>query len=249
MKITLDQIKTNLAQKGWKVNSTEYINLTTDMEFECPKGHVVKAPYKKIRDKYQCPICSSSQLKKLDQQQPVPKSDKFRILALDQATRITGWSLWDGKTLLRHGVFETKSKDIVERLIEIRNWLARLIENFQPDLVILEDIQYQEKVEGRKINHGEKINSVTTYRALAELSGVLQTYLRELDIKFELVLSGVWRAEVGVKGATRSEKKKSAQKIVKDQFDIDATEDEADAICIGEYATQRCKPIQMFVWE
>lgn len=48
MKITLDQIRSNLAEKGWKVRSEEYINLSTDMEFECPEGHLVIAPYKKL---------------------------------------------------------------------------------------------------------------------------------------------------------------------------------------------------------
>ena len=35
-KITLDQIKQELEQEGWKVHSLEYKNLETEMTFECP---------------------------------------------------------------------------------------------------------------------------------------------------------------------------------------------------------------------
>lgn len=38
-KITLDQIKEEVAQDNWKVLSLEYKNLETEMTFECPNGH------------------------------------------------------------------------------------------------------------------------------------------------------------------------------------------------------------------
>jgi hypothetical protein len=38
-KITLDQIKEEVAQDGWKVLSLEYKNLETEMTFECSNGH------------------------------------------------------------------------------------------------------------------------------------------------------------------------------------------------------------------
>ena len=38
-KITLDQIKQAIEQDRWKLLSTEYKNLTTQMTFECPNGH------------------------------------------------------------------------------------------------------------------------------------------------------------------------------------------------------------------
>lgn len=247
MKITLDQIRSDLAEKGWKVRSEEYINLSTDMEFECPEGHLVIAPYKKIRNKFQCPICNSNPLKKMDMS-PIPKTEARRVLALDQATKISGWSLWDDETLLRYGVFKAKSKDTIDRLVEIRQWLTNLIINYKPDIVLLEDIQYQQKIEGKAVFNGEAINGVTVYKALAELLGVLQVSLREQGVDFKVVSSSTWRADVGIKGKTRTDKKRSAQVHVRDWFDINVTEDEADAICIGRYGTRNCKPVEMFQW-
>ena len=52
------------------------------MEFECPNGHQVILPYKKLRDKFCCPQCNTNPLKDL-KLAPIEKKRKKRILALD----------------------------------------------------------------------------------------------------------------------------------------------------------------------
>lgn len=245
MKITLDQIQSNLQEKGWKVLSDKYVNLSEEMEFECPKGHKVLAPYKKIRDKFRCPICDADPIKKLDIN-PIKKTNARRVLALDQATKISGWSLWDNDDLVKYGVFKTKSVDTVDRLIEVRQWLYNLLINYKPDIVLLEDIQLQNTVNGKKT---DGVVGVTTYKALAELLGVLQVTLREQGINFKVVPSSVWRSDVGVKGWSRVDRKRSAQTLVRDWIQTNVTEDEADAICIGRYGAKNCKAVQMNKWE
>ena len=105
-----------------------------------------------------------------------------------------------------------------------------------------------EKVEGKTVFNGNAVNGVTVYKTLAELLGVLQVSLREQGIDFEVVSSSVWRKEIGIKGKMRSEKKQSAQKQVREWFNIDVSEDEADAICIGQYAVRKHKTVKMFQW-
>ena len=56
-KIKLEDIINELAAEGWKVISTEYKSLETEMVFECPAGHQVFLPWKKIRAKRECPTC------------------------------------------------------------------------------------------------------------------------------------------------------------------------------------------------
>ena len=73
-KITLDQIKEELAADGWLVLSSEYKNLDTEMIFECFEGHRVFAPWKKIRAKRECPICKKNSLVKIENEiLPKPK--------------------------------------------------------------------------------------------------------------------------------------------------------------------------------
>lgn len=250
MKITLDQIKADLSEKGWKVLSDEYVNLTSEMKFKCPEGHIVIAPYKKIRNKFECPICKNNPLKNLDSS-PLPKTKETRLLALDQATQISGWSLWDGNKLVRYGVFTASSKDTIERLSQIHFWLLNLIINFQPDIVILEDIQMQDFSGNSGKERTSKYDTigVTTFKSLAELLGVLQVTLKENKIDFKVVSSQVWRKGIGIKGRTRTDRKRSAQQFVKQEYDINVSEDEADAICLGRYGIKNYALPKVIKWE
>lgn len=242
MKITLDQIKTNLGEKGWKVLSNEYINLTTDMEFECPEGHKVITPYRKLRTKLECPVCKNNPFKEMETI-PAPKNGVQRVLALDQATQISGWSLWDDDQLIKYGAFKTTPKDTVDRLVQMRHWLLNLIANYQPDVIVFEDIQLQEH------QGAQKDMGVTTYKALAELLGVLRVTSKEAKIDSKVISSNTWRKDVGVKGRSRADRKRSAQQLVKEWYDINVTEDEADAICLGRYGIKNCVAPKLIKWE
>ena len=41
---------------------------------------------------------------------------------------------------------------------------------------------------------------------------------------------------MGVKGRARSDRKRSAQLIIKEKYGVQVTDDEADAVLIGQYA-------------
>ena len=58
-KITIAQIKESLPE-NWQVLSTEYKNLDTELEFKCAADHRFFSPWKKIRNKVECPICKSN---------------------------------------------------------------------------------------------------------------------------------------------------------------------------------------------
>jgi hypothetical protein len=59
-KIKFSDIQSAVAEHGWKVISEEYINLDTEMVFECNEGHRVYSPWKRIRDKFECPTCKQN---------------------------------------------------------------------------------------------------------------------------------------------------------------------------------------------
>ena len=74
----------------------------------------------------------------------------------------------------------------------------------------------------------------------------------ELKIDNEACLSGTWRKGLGIVGRQRTEQKKNAQRWVKEHYGLKVNEDNADAICIGAYASGiRCskqEKIQSFDW-
>ena len=56
-RIKIEDIQQILAEDGWNLLSEEYKNLDSLLKFECNSGHVIVAPWKKIREKRICPIC------------------------------------------------------------------------------------------------------------------------------------------------------------------------------------------------
>ena len=131
-KITLEQITEELAADGWLVLSSEYKNLDTEMIFECFEGHRVFAPWKKIRVKRECPICKKNSLVKIENEiLPKPKGVK-RTLALDQATKVTGYAIFDDNKLVHYGKFASNSDNEIERLAIMKNWLVSMINNWHP---------------------------------------------------------------------------------------------------------------------
>lgn len=95
-------------------------------------------------------------------------------------------------------------------------------------MVGIEGIQFQEEAEGRKMG-------VTVFETLARLQGVLMVVCYENDIRFHLCPTNTWRHGVGVKGKTRTDKKRSMQLLVKEWYDMTVPDDIADAIGIGYY--------------
>lgn len=151
-------------------------------------------------------------------------------LALDQSTKITGYAIFseEGK-LIKHGIY-VPTGDYLERITKLRKWMIEVIEEYNCEIrVSIEDIQLQ------KIPNTSAYQNVLTFKKLAQTQGALLTVLTELKLDYLVIPSVVWKSKLGIKGARSKEQKKAAQSFVKKNYGIDASEDEADAICIGTY--------------
>ena len=240
-KIKIDEIRKAAIEHGWELLSTEYKNLDTELIFKCNEGHTVYAPYKKIRDKWECPICQTNKYYHFENK-IVPKSKKQRSIGLDQATHITGYSIFDNGELIYADFFEAGADDEIERDIEIKNWLIQLIQNWKPDIIGIEGIQLQQ--------FNNKNVGVTTFQTLARLQGILMATCNEQKVEYVIVPPATWRAHCEVKGRTRTDRKRSMQMKVKDWFDITVNDDIADAIGIGKYINDKHKKkVEVFNWE
>lgn len=243
-RIRLEDVREAVEEEGWKVVSKTYENLETEMKFECKEGHIIYAPWKKLRNKIECPICKINIYKSAETKVVPKKKDYKRVLALDQATKITGYSIFDGTQLVKYGIHETSEERQEEKFSNVRGWLINMINIWQPDFIGIEGIQFQTNLEG-----GQRMG-VTTFEALARLQGVIMVTCFEMGIPFAIYPTNTWRQACGVKGRARAEKKRSMKQLAKDWFDISVTEDEADAIGIGKHAaTQFSKTNTIYNWE
>ena len=146
----------------------------------------------------------------------------MKLLALDQASRTSGWAIFDDKELIDSGTFTLTSDDIGARLVDYRNKLSDLIDKYEIDEVAFEDIQMQ-----------GQINNVQTFKILAEVFGVTQEFLVEQRYFYHVVSSNTWKSKLNIKGRTRPEQKKSAQEYVLEHYNKKVSQDESDAICLG----------------
>lgn len=240
-KLKIEDISAELQKQNWRLVSETYKNLDTDLEMICPNGHKVFMCLKKWRRHQDCPICNKAHIvKNLSVNIPRKKADKKRILALDDATGVTGYAVFDGDELITYGKISMNALNTIERIVGVRQWLISMITNWNPDIVSIEDIQLQQ---GR-------FENVKTFKVLAQLQGTLLSTLFEEKIESLVVPPATWRSTCGITARTRSDQKRQAQQKVLEWYDIKTTQDEADAICIGYHtAIKHLKNNYMINWE
>ena len=151
----------------------------------------------------------------------------MKILALDQSTRITGWAVFVDGALQEYGKFDAENAgaDIGKRLTYIREKVKALIDKYDIQKILIEEIQLQNTVG----------NNVVTYKKLAYVQAVLIQMFDELKLPYEIIASSSWKSTLGIKGRARAEQKKNAQIYINTIYGIKATQDECDAICIGTH--------------
>ena len=152
------------------------------------------------------------------------------ILALDQSTRTSGWSVFKDKELISFGHWTEKSEYFGTRIFNIINEIQKKINIFKPDKIIFENIQLQNDKDNKK-----NIN-IDIFQKLAQVQGAIILLCQLNNIPYEIVYASEWRSKCNfLKGNDkhRDNQKKITQDWVKKQYNKICTQDEADAICIG----------------
>ncbi len=231
--INIYVVQNALEAENWKLISDTYKNLKTPLEMLCPCGHKQEQTFEQWRKHKLCDVCLAGDPYKVKKNKVPPKgTDTQRILALDAATGTTGYALYDDKVLITYGIFKTTSTlPATERINQVKNWLKAALKEWKPDFVGVENIQLQK--------YGTKATDVQvkTFQTLANLQGVVLDTLFETCIDHDLVYPSEWRSYCGINDGDqhRDPKKKQAQAKVKIWYDIECSDDEADAICMGKY--------------
>lgn len=230
-KISFDDVKKDIESSGWHLLSTTYSNLKADLEVQCPEKHICHVSYQKWRNgHFKCPICKNNPLFEVSEN--VPKKKGYRVLAFDQASGTSGWSVYDNQELISYGHHTCDGAHNTIKIAKTKYWAASMIEKWKPDFVVLEDIQLQ----SYKKSNSEKVEAVVVFKKLAHLQGVLKNYIYEIGLPYSVVPAATWKNFSSIKGSTRTDQKRNAQLKVKSLYDISVSQDEADAILIGRWA-------------
>lgn len=229
-KLNEQEIQGILDSKGLTcLNIENYKNLETTLLFKCKNNHTIEASMRTIRNAhFKCPECegkiSTSEL--LSNNNVAPKSG-YRIVAIDNATANVGLSIFDDDKLVYYHLYHYEG-DTISRMVNNRKFIEEIvIDQWEPDLIVLEDIQYQ--------------NNISTFKTLAMLLGSSLVSCAAKKVKTETVMSKVWRSHFMINGKGRIEEKKQAIDKVKIMYNLTVNDDTAEAILLGKYAVDKLK--------
>ena len=151
-----------------------------------------------------------------------------KLLALDQSSRVTGYTVLEDGKIIEVNHFECTGDDVGNRLTQFRKKIIYLIEEYDIDEIVFEDIQLQDV-------NGNKETGIKTFKVLAEVFGVLHELCSEIKMPYTAVLPIKWKAHFKIAGTGRTQEKKMAQTYVEKNCNMKCTEDEADSLCIALY--------------
>lgn len=227
-RLTLDQVKQEIAELGFSFKTGNYTNLRSILVVSCAENHEITTTLHDLRKKRPCPFCA--EIEKIAEHEEMleqlPKKEGKRVLAIDNATKITGYAVFEDGKLLAHGVKKVSDEEDVNlRISYMKQWFVSMVRVWDIDVVGFENVQYQ--------------NNPQTLIILSKLLGVLENAALDFSLDTYTVASVTWKSHCGIKGATRERQKANARNYVKTNYNIKASEDAADAICLGTYVSYK----------
>lgn len=150
-----------------------------------------------------------------------------RVLSFDQSTRLSGYAYFENGQYIESGVVDMSKSPLEtdKRSFEMAKKLWKVIKKYKPEYLILENVQQQ--------------SSVSTVIILARLAGMIIGYAEAHNVQTHILLPSQWRKALNYsQGAKvkRQELKQQSIDYVKQNFGLDLSEDECEAICINEAA-------------
>ena len=148
-----------------------------------------------------------------------------KVLVCDQSTKLSGFSYFENGQYIESGTIDmSKSKlETSERSFEMAKAIWKLIKNYKPDYLVLEDVQLQK-------------NNAKTMIILARLAGEIIGYAYAHNVRVHIVSPAKWRASLeyaqGPK-VKREELKQQSIDFVKEHIGKVLPEDESEAVAMG----------------
>ena len=224
-RLSIDRVKIELEEHGLEYVNGEYSNLKSILTVRCAEGHEYLTSVYQVRRGSPCPTCfqyENMDILESKMETPPLKKGK-RILGIDNATKKTGFAIFESGDYIHGGVKSMNSDNTsAERIAELKQWLVSMILLWDIDVVGLENVQYQ--------------GNAQTLITLSKLLGVLENAAYEVTKKTPYIVSAAtWKSHSNIKGKTRDQQKQNAQKTVKARYGIAASSDLADAILLTRY--------------
>lgn len=147
-------------------------------------------------------------------------------MAFDQSTIKTGFAVIDNNKLREYGLIDLSIKEYKEwdsgfrsRVMVMK--IREIVQRIKPDIVVIEDISMQRNAKAVIL--------------LGRVQGGIIACCDAYKIPVDILAPSTWRKLCGFKQyhLKRADLKILAMEKIKQDFALDVSNDEADAICIG----------------
>lgn len=152
------------------------------------------------------------------------------ILSLDLSTKSSGWAIFKEQELINYGCITSSSTDLIKRIHIMIDKIDRILQEHEISKIIVEEVRPED---------GYGVGNQKTHKALMYLQAALEFLIHDnynKKVEIEYIFPSSWRAKCGIKngrGIKRTSLKEADIAFVKENFNLDVNDDEADAICIG----------------
>lgn len=149
-----------------------------------------------------------------------------KLVSLDLSTKKSGIAVWNNKKYKESYVIDfEKIKDIDERTEAMGKKLISALDYFKPTVVYSED--------------SFKGYNPKTLKCLSRLHGIVMGWCLSHDVEYHFIMPSAWRKYIpgfpnGRNGHRPEQKEYSIAYVTEHYGFVPKTDDEADAICIGE---------------
>ena len=150
----------------------------------------------------------------------------MKVMAWDQSTKISAWSIFiDGKYETSGIIDHHKIKQVDERVQKMGLSICEQIEKIMPDMLIIEEVAQQ--------------SNPNTLKLLARIQGIIIGFAAAHKIPVHILEPSKWRSKLNFHqgaGVKREELKAQAIEFIRNTYGLDLIEDICEAICINTAA-------------
>ena len=158
----------------------------------------------------------------------------IKVLSIDQSSNKSGIAIGelnlkdDDWKLIHYELYRPKGKDFDEKLLDLCNHLDLLIEDFEIDIMLIEDVY--------------ALRNTNTLKKLANMQGALKELCNVNQVVYHVIHTSQWRTILNTRNKKRENLKQDSKDFVMNKFGLDISDDVADAICIlTYYLDKRCE--------
>ena len=145
-----------------------------------------------------------------------------KVLTLDLSTKSTGYAIGTDK-LETSGQIKSNYKNVIQRIIKMREQIKTLIKNYNIEKIIMEQVRPDFNIHTNKV------------LMWLQATVIISAYEINNKIEYDFLNPSEWRAIVKIKqgrGIYRETLKAEDIQYVKDTYNLIVNDDEADAICL-----------------